>query len=70
MACFVPICVLIERVMPDGSEGVLLAPDVPTALADAAQAQRDGAWTARRLVLGRDDVLAGEALRRAIAGVE
>ena len=69
MACFVPICVLIERVMPDGSESILLAPDLSTALADAAKARDTGAWTTRRLVLGREDVLEGDALARAIAEV-
>lgn len=66
MACFVPICVMIERTMADGAETFLLAPDLPTALADAAAAQAAGEWTARRLVLGRESVLEGETLEQAI----
>ncbi len=66
MACSIPICVLIERTMPDGSETLLMAPDLPTALADAAQALSDGTWSARRIVLGRESALEGDALARAI----
>ena len=66
MVCFVPIAVLIERRMPDGSDALLLAPDLPTALADAVQAEASGAWVAHRLVMGRDSVLEGDALRQAL----
>jgi hypothetical protein len=67
VTCSIPICVLIERTMPDGSETLLMAPDLPTALSDAVLAQASGAWTARRMVLGRDAVLQDDALAEAIA---
>lgn len=67
MACFPPICYLLHRVMPDGTKGLLMAPDLPTALADAADAERTGAWHATHITLGRDIVLEGDALRAAIA---
>jgi hypothetical protein len=67
MACFVPIYYLIHRTMADGSEGLLMEPDVPTALADAALAAQAGTWTVQRITQGRDVVLEGEALREAIA---
>jgi hypothetical protein len=57
---------MIERRMPDGSNAILLAPDPPLAIAEAAQAERDQAWIAQRISLGRDAALEGEALRRAI----
>ncbi|HVZ08311.1 hypothetical protein [Rhodopila sp.] len=66
MACFVPICVMIERTMPDGSKTFLLAPDLDTALADCVQAQVSGEWTVTRLVLGRESVLEGDALAQAL----
>jgi len=69
MPCFVPIAVMIERTMPDGSEGLLLAPDLATALADAARAEAAGEWTVRRLVLGRNSVLEGEVLTHMLAEV-
>jgi hypothetical protein len=64
MACSIPICFLIHRTMADGSDGLLMAPDLTTALADAAQA--NGAWTAQRITLGQETVLEGEALAQAI----
>ena len=64
MACSVPICFLIDRTMADGSEGLLMAPDLSTALADAAHA--NGTWTAKRITLGKDIILEGEALALAI----
>ena len=64
MTCSVPICFLIHRTMADGSDGLLMAPDLATALADAAHA--DGVWTAQRITLGRETVLEGDALTRAI----
>ncbi|MGE4046634.1 MAG: hypothetical protein AB7F35_17375 [Acetobacteraceae bacterium] len=69
MACFAPIYYLIHRTMPDGSEGLLMAADVSTAVADAAVAAASGAWTAEKITQGRDVVLEGEALREAIARV-
>jgi hypothetical protein len=64
MTCSVPICFLIHRTMADGSDGLLMAPDLTTALLDAAHA--DGAWTAQRITLGRETVLEGDALTGAI----
>jgi phosphomannomutase len=67
MACSIPACVLIERTMPDGSETLLMATDLPSALAEAAQARATGEWFASRVVLGRDAVLEGGALAEAIS---
>jgi hypothetical protein len=64
MACSVPFCFLIHRTMADGSEGLLMAPDLSTALADAARA--GGAWEAQRITLGKDTILEGEALAVAV----
>ena len=64
MVCSVPICFLIHRTMADGSDGLLMAPDLATALADAAHA--DGAWQAQRITLGQETVLDGAALAQAI----
>lgn len=64
MTCSPPICFLLHRVRADGTQGMLMAPDLATALADAAAG--DG-WMAERITLGRETVLEGEALRRAIA---
>ncbi|MDR3532954.1 MAG: hypothetical protein P4L90_20650 [Rhodopila sp.] len=41
-----------------------MAADLATALSDAAVA--GDAWTAQRITLGKETVLEGEALRRAI----
>jgi hypothetical protein len=67
MTCSVPICLLLHRLMPDGTEALLMAPDLTTALSDAAQAEAAGEWTAQRITAGRDTLLEGEALREAIA---
>ena len=67
MACSVPICFLIHRLMADGSEGLLMAPDLSTALADAAHA--GGTWEAQRITLGQEVVLEGRALAQAIQEV-
>ncbi len=64
MTCSVPLCLLIHRRMEDGSQGWLMAPDLPTALSDIAQA--GGAWTAERITLGTETVLQGEGLARAV----
>lgn len=66
MTCSPPICYLIHRIMADGRPGLLMAPDLSTALADAAQAERAGTWHAAAITLGRDTVLEGDALREAI----
>jgi hypothetical protein len=63
MSCAVPICYLLHRVRPDGTPGLLMAPDLRTAIADAAAG--DG-WIADRITFGRETVLEGEALRAAI----
>ena len=65
MTCSVTICFLIHRIMADGSDGLLMAPDLATALSDAAQA--GGAWQAQRITLGRETVLEGPALQQAIS---
>jgi len=70
MACSVPICYLLHRVAADGSPGMLMEPDLASALADAARGERDGAWRAESITLGRDTVLDGAALRAAIAAQE
>ena len=67
MACSVPIYYLLHRSMPDGTETYLMEPDVPTAIADAVQAERAGEWTALRITQGRHVELEGEALREALA---
>ena len=66
MACSVPIWFLLHRIMPDGSEALLMEPDIPTACADAARAEQDGAWRAERITQGRATILEGEALRAEI----
>ena len=63
MACSVPIYYLLQREAADGSEGLLMAPDLATALADAA----DPAWRPVRITFGRQVLLEGEALSAAIA---
>ena len=67
MSCSLPICYLLHRVYPDGSDGMLMEPDLASALSDAAQAERDGTWRAERITLGREIVLEAGALRQAIA---
>ena len=63
MACSVPIYYLLQREAADGSEGLLMAPDLATALADAA----DPAWRPVRITFGRQIVLEGPELTAAIA---
>ena len=65
MACSVPICYLLHRESADGSENMLMEPDLASALADAAS---DPAWRAVRITFGRQIVLEGEELDTAIAG--
>jgi hypothetical protein len=67
MACSVPIYYLLHRVAADGSAGMLMEPDLATALADAARGEQDGSWHAESITLGRETVLEGAALRTAIA---
>ena len=69
MPCSAPICYLIHRIMADGAAGLLMAQDLSTALADAAQAERDGTWYAAAITLGRETILEGDALREAIERV-
>ena len=64
MTCSRPICFLIHRSMADGSEGLLMAPDLTTALSDVASAGRE--WTALRITLGKETVLEGDALDQAV----
>jgi hypothetical protein len=63
MACSVPIYYLLHREATDGSEGMLMEPDLASALADAS----DPAWRPVRITFGRQIVLEGEALETAIA---
>jgi hypothetical protein len=62
-----PICFLLRRIMQHGGAGLLMASDLPTALADVAQAEQDGTWRATPITLRRAIVLQGETLRTAIA---
>jgi hypothetical protein len=64
MACSVPICFLLHRESADGAENLLMEPDLPSALDDAAS---DPAWIAIRITFGRQIVLEGDALIAAIA---
>ena len=63
MACSVPICYLLHREAADGSESLLMEPDLASALADAVS---DPAWRAVRITFGRQIVLEGEDLATAI----
>jgi hypothetical protein len=65
MACSIPICLLIHRRMADGTEALLMAPDLATALADIADA--GDFWTAERITLGSEIILEGEALEAAVS---
>lgn len=67
MACFAPINYMLERTFPDGSQGLLVEPDLGTALAEAAAAARSGEWQVTRISQGRDFVLEGETLATAVA---
>ena len=64
MACSVPIYYLLERVSADGAEGLLMEPDLASALNDAAA---DPAWRAVRITFGRQVVLEGADLEAALA---
>lgn len=64
MACSVPIYYLLHRETADGSEGLLMEPDLATAIADAAS---DPAWRPVRITFGRQIVLEGAELAAAIA---
>jgi len=64
MACSVPICYLLHREAADGSENLLMEPDLSAALMDAAS---DPAWRAVRITFGRQIVLEGDELAAAIA---
>ncbi len=63
MACSEPICYLLHREAADGAEGLLMEPDLASALADAA----DPAWRPVRITFGRQTVLEGVELETAIA---
>jgi hypothetical protein len=63
MACSVPIYYLLHREAADGSENLLMEPDLASALVDAA----DPAWRAVRITFGRQVVLEGDELAVAIA---
>jgi hypothetical protein len=63
MACSEPICYLLHREAADGTEGMLMEPDLASALEDAS----DPAWRAVRITFGRQTVLEGEELATAIA---
>jgi hypothetical protein len=64
MACSVPIYYLLHREAADGSENLLMEPDLAAALADAVS---DPAWRAVRITFGRQIVLEGSELEAAIA---
>jgi hypothetical protein len=64
MVCSVPIYYLLHREAADGSENMLMEPDLPAALDDAAS---DPAWRAVRITFGRQIVLEGADLEAAIA---
>jgi hypothetical protein len=64
MTCSIPLCLLIHRRMADGSRGLLMAPDLATALTDIIQA--GDAWIAERITFGKETVLDGEALEQAV----
>ncbi len=63
MTCSVPLCLLIQRRMADGSVGWLMAPDLASALSDIILA--GDAWIAERITLGQETVLEGEELAQA-----
>jgi len=64
MACSAPICYLLHREAADGSENLLMEPDLASALDDATS---DPAWRAVRITFGRQIVLEGDDLVSAIA---
>ena len=63
MACSVPIYYLLHRESSDGSESLLMEPDLASALTDAVS---DPAWRAVRITFGRQIVLEGAELETAI----
>ena len=67
MACSIPIYCLMEIAYPDGTAGLRMEPDLAAALAEAAAAERSGAWRAERITMGRETLLEGADLRREIA---
>ena len=68
MACSVPICYLLHLEAGDGSESLLMEPDLASALTDALAAVGDDpARRAVRVTFGRRTVLEGEALAVALA---
>lgn len=64
MACSVPIYYLLERRDANGAEGLLMEPDLASALTDAIA---DPAWQAVRITFGRQVILEGAALEAALA---
>jgi hypothetical protein len=64
MACSLPIYYLLHREAADGSEGLLMEPDLASALADAAA---DPSWRPVRITFGREIVLEGAELDAALA---
>jgi hypothetical protein len=64
MACSVPIYYLLHREAADGSENMLMEPDLAAALTDASS---DPIWRPVRITFGRQIVLEGEELQAAIA---
>jgi hypothetical protein len=68
MTCSIPLCLLIQRRMADGSTGWLMAPDLSTALSDIIRAR--SSWTAERITLGNETMLEGEDLAHAVRAAE
>jgi hypothetical protein len=69
VTCSIPICHLLHIVYADGSAGLRMEPDLPAALAEAAEAERAGLWRAEQVTLGRDIVLEGDALQRELSAL-
>lgn len=67
MACSVPIYYLLHRIGADGTTGLLMEPDLSSALEDAVRGEREGSWRAHSITLGRETVLEGASLRQAMA---
>jgi len=63
MACSVPIWYLLHREASDGTEHLLMEPDLASALADAVA---DPALRPTQITFGRQIVLEGEDLMAAI----
>jgi hypothetical protein len=62
-----PIYYLLHTESADGRRGMLMEPDLAAALAEAAQAEAAGLWRAIEITKGRETILAGPALRAAVA---